>query len=68
MNQYDPDKPLLGSFFELAWYFDSPEKAVVGFADNMDDYLVQHPFVQQAVTVWCETVEEACYYIGKYFI
>ena len=68
MNQYDPDKPLLGSFFELAWYFDSPEKAVVGFADDMDDYLVQHPFVQQAVTIWCENVEEACFNIEKYFI
>ena len=37
MNQYDPDKPLLGSFFELAWLFLYPEKSVIAFADDLDD-------------------------------
>lgn len=68
MNQYDPAKPLLGSFFELAWYYDAPDKAVIGFADNMDNYLVQHPFVQQSVTHWCANEEEACYYLEKFFL
>ena len=67
MNQYDPDKPLIGSFFELAWYFDYPEKSVIGFADDLNDYQCQHPFVQKAVTQWCRDESEACYLIEKYF-
>jgi len=67
MNQYDPDKPLLGSYFELAWYFTQPEKSVIGFADDLDDYQCQHPFVQQAVTTWCRDAEEAAYLLEKYF-
>jgi len=67
MNQYDPDKPLIGSFFELAWYFDYPEKSVIAFADDLDDYQCQHPFVQKAVTTWCKDADEACYLLEKYF-
>jgi len=68
MNQYDPDKPLLGSFFELAWYFMHPEKAVIAFADDRNSYLCQHPFVQQTVNVWCNDEYEACQLLEKYFI
>lgn len=68
MNQYDPDKPLLGSFFELAWYFTMPEKTVIAFADDLNDYQCQHPFVQQAVSVWCNDVKEAVFLLHKYFI
>lgn len=68
LNQYDPDKPLIGSFFELAWYFDSPEKTVIGFAEDLNSYLCQHPFVQGAVSTWCKDVEEATYLLKKYFI
>lgn len=68
LNQYDPNKPLLGSFFELAWYFDSPQKAVIGFADNLNHYLCQHPFVQQAVDVWVNDEYEACDLIERYFV
>ena len=67
MNQYDPSKPLLGSFFELAWYFVQPEKSVIAFADDLNDYQCQHPFVQQAVTTWCKDAEEASYLLEKYF-
>lgn len=67
MNQYDTDKPLLGSYFELAWYFMHPEKSVIAFADDLDDYQCMHPFVQQAVTVWCNNAEEACDLVSEYF-
>ena len=67
MNQYDPDKCLLGSFFELAWYFLHPEKAVIAFADDQSAYICQHPFVQQSVNTWCWDVGEACYLVEKYF-
>jgi hypothetical protein len=67
MNQYDPDKPLLGSFFEMAWYYLHPEKTVISFSDNLDGFQCQHPFVQEAVTVWCRSVEEACKMISEHF-
>jgi len=67
MNQYDPAKPLLGSFFELAWYFTMPEKTVIGFAEDLDSYLCQHPFVQQAVTTWCHDEYEAAAILNQYF-
>ena len=68
MNHYDPAKPMLGSFFELGWYFTMPEKTVIGFAKDLNDYQVQHPFVQQAVTTWCHDEFEAAAIIKKYFI
>jgi hypothetical protein len=68
LNQYDPDKVLLGSYFELAWYFDSPSKTVIGFADDLNSYLCQHPFVQKTVHCWCQNKEEAAYVLQKYFI
>lgn len=68
MNHYDVEKPLLGSFFELAWYFDSPEKGVIAWADDLTKYECQHPFVQQAVTTWCQDVAEACYLVKKYYV
>ena len=67
MNQYDPNKPLLGSFFELAWYYTMPEKTVIGFAEDTDSYLCQHPFVQKAVTTWCNTPECAATILNQYF-
>jgi len=67
MNHYDLVKPMLGSFFELGWYFTMPEKTVIGFAEDLNDYQVQHPFVQQAVTTWCQNEYEAAAILEKYF-
>lgn len=68
MNWYDKDKPLLGSFFELAWYRDCPEKAVIAFAEDKDSYICQHPFVQKAVDVWCDDEHEAIELLETYFV
>ena len=67
MNHYDKNKPMLGSFFELGWYFTMPEKTVIGFAEDLNDYQVQHPFVQQAVTTWCSDEYEASEIVRSYF-
>ena len=67
MNHYDPKKPLLGSYFELSWYFTMPEKTVIGFAEDLDDYECQHPFVQQTVTTWCNNEYEAASIVEQYF-
>jgi nucleoside 2-deoxyribosyltransferase len=68
LNQYDPNKPLLGSFFELAWYFMNPQKTVIGYAENLNSYLCQHPFVQGAVSTWVRDTDEAIYILKKYFV
>ena len=67
MNHYDKNKPMLGSFFELGWYYTMPEKTVIGFAEDLDDYQIQHPFVQQAVTVWCHNEYQAADILEYYF-
>ena len=67
MNHYDTAKPMLGSFFELGWYYTMPEKTVIGFGADLKDYQVQHPFVQQAVTTWCNDEYEAAYILNEYF-
>ena len=67
MNHYDKSKPMLGSFFELGWYFTMPEKTVIGFAEDLNDYQVQHPFVQKAVTTWCKDEYEASEIVRSYF-
>ncbi len=67
MNHYDTAKPMLGSFFELGWYYTMPEKSIIGFADDLNDYQVQHPFVQQAVTTWCNDEYEAAAIVEQYF-
>jgi hypothetical protein len=67
MNQHDPNKPLLGSFYELAWYYTMPEKVVIAFSNDLYDYLCQHPFVRQTVHVWCNNEFEACEIVDTYF-
>lgn len=68
MNHYDTNRPMIGSFFELAWYFSMPEKTVIAFADDLNSYEVKHPFVQQAVTTWCDNVEDAADILKNYFL
>jgi len=68
MNHYDLNKPLLGSYFELAWYYTMPEKAVIAFSEDLSRYECQHPFVKQTVHVWCNTEAEACDLVDRYFV
>ena len=69
MNQYDPAKPLLGSFFELAWAYDSPEKSVIGIFDGdpKSDYSCNHPFVRSVIDVWVVDDKSACILLEHYF-
>lgn len=68
LNHYTPEKPILGTYFELAWYLANPDKAVVGIynGDFMDNNQTQHPFVQAAVTAWVKNVTEACELVDYY--
>jgi hypothetical protein len=68
-HRYDPKKALIGTMFELAWYADSPDKAVIGIfdGDHMLDEYCRHPFVRSAVHTWVKTVKEACDLSVQYF-
>lgn len=68
-HRYDPSKALIGTMFELAWYADSPDKAVIGIFDGdyMSDEYCRHPFVRSAVHTWVKTEIEACKLAEKYF-
>lgn len=68
-HRYDPNKALIGTMFELAWYADSPDKAVIGIfdGDHMDDEYCRHPFVRNAVHTWVKTDLEACKLAERYF-
>jgi len=67
LNHYDPDKELLGSYFEMGWLYLHPEKTVIAFANDLNSYNCKHPFVKQTVDTWCKNEDEACYIIEKYF-
>lgn len=67
LNIYDEDKESIGTMFELAWYYDSPEKAVIAFANDLNTLRCKHPFVEQAVTTWTNNLEEACDIITTYY-
>lgn len=66
--QYDPEKPLIGSMFELAWAKEDPTKVVVGISDNKDNNYYIHPFIKSTVHKWFETEVSAAEYIQKYVI
>lgn len=68
-HRYDPDKALIGTMFELSWYSDSPDKAVIGIfdGDHMKDEYCRHPFVRRAVHTWVKNEIEACKIVERYF-
>jgi hypothetical protein len=55
--------------FELAWYADSRDKAVIGIFDgnHLDDEYCRHPFVRNAVHTWVKTEIDACKIAERYF-
>ncbi len=68
-HRYDSKKALIGTMFELAWYADSPAKAVIGIfdGDHTDDEYCRHPFVRNCVHTWVKTEIEACRIVERYF-
>ena len=69
MNQYDRLKPTVGTLFELAWYYQNPEKCVIGVfeGDWADDEYCNHPFVRETVDVWCKDHMEAAQLLKDYY-
>lgn len=69
MNQYDKDKPMIGTLFELAWYYQNPEKCVIGVFDGdpCNDVHCNHPFIKETVDVWCKDHLEAAKLLRDYY-
>lgn len=69
MNHYDPKKPVIGTMFELAWYYDNPQKTVIGIfnGDPKEDVNSNHPFVRAAVDVWVQDEWDACELAMHYY-
>jgi nucleoside 2-deoxyribosyltransferase len=61
MNFYDETKPFIGTIFELAWYYDSPDKQVIGISEEEPGTTINtgHPFIQSAINVWTKDDQEA---------
>lgn len=68
MNMYSPEKPIIGTFYELAWYFGSPEKMVIGIFDGdpIKDFQCYHPFVRETVQTWVKSPLEACQLLERF--
>jgi hypothetical protein len=68
LNMYSPEKPILGSFFELAWYFNAPEKMVIGIfnGDPTKDFQCNHPFVRETVCAWVKDEIKACQLLERF--
>lgn len=69
MNHYDLGKPLIGSFFELAWAYLNPSTVVIGIfdGDRKKNLNAGHPFVEAAVTTWVKNEIEACKVYENFF-
>lgn len=66
LNTWGSTRPMVGTLMELAWAWQlrKPVVAVCG----KDDYLMrEHPFIKDSVTHYCEAVEEAVEFVGRYY-
>lgn len=69
MNHYDKRKPMIGTMFELAWYYQNPEKCVIGIFDGdpTNNVYCNHPFVKATVNEWCTDHIEAAQLLRNYY-
>ena len=69
MNTYDKKKPIIGTCFELAWYYDKSEKTVIGIFDGdpREDIIRNHLFVRGAIDIWVKDEFTACKIAQHYY-
>jgi hypothetical protein len=68
LTSYDDTKPLIGTMFELAWYYDSPHKTVIGFYHGKQHAIFTgHPFIAKTVTSWVIDEMDAVEMVKTYF-
>ena len=53
--QFDPQRALLGTIFELAWAFERPNIMTIGILRNWKETAFgKHPFVSQTIHAWVD--------------
>jgi len=65
-NLWGSTRPLVGSLMELAWAWEM-KMPVVAVCDKGDRLMRDHPFIKECVSHYCETVEKAIEFIGRYY-
>lgn len=65
---YDPNKPIIGTLFELAWCNYLNDKTVIGIKLEKDCILYTHPFINSTITTWVTNEYDACKLISYYFV
>lgn len=70
LNHYDPRKPIIGTCFELGWYYAHPEKTVIGIFDGntKKDVHCNHPFIRETVDTWVKNDIEACRLVEHFYL
>lgn len=67
LTQYDPTRPLVGTYMELAWAWYLKKPVVVIAAE--DDYLARkHPFIVESVAAYFPTLDEAVACLRRYWL
>jgi hypothetical protein len=68
MNIYTPEKPMVGTFYELAWAFDKNDTMCIGIynGEPKDDFVCNHPFVKSTIAVWTKNEDEASELLLRY--
>lgn len=69
LNLYDEQKPMIGTMFELGWYYQHQGKCVIGVFDGdpTENIYCNHPFVRETVDVWCKDHMEAAQLLRDYY-
>lgn len=67
LDNFGSPRPLTGTIAELAWAW-RDRKIVVAVAAE-DNYLMRnHPFIQEFVTIYCETFGQAHRALARFFL
>lgn len=62
LNIYSEEKPIIGSYFELAWAYDQPYTSVIGIynGDPKESFHCKHPMVSGSINIWVKDEKQAC--------
>ena len=66
LNLWCSTRPLVGTLMELAWAWQM-KMPVVAVCDKNDALMRNHPFIKECVSHYCETMEEAIEFVGRYY-
>lgn len=66
LNLWGSTRPLVGTLMELAWAWEM-KMPVVAVCDKNDTLMRNHPFIKECVSHYCETMEEAIDFVGRYY-